>query len=223
MRPPFTPHDIDAVLFDMDGTLLNTDDVDVGRWARRVARVYHSPERANTIARRIVMALESPVNATFTALDMVGLDTFFVRLMIAFKGGTDQSNLIPPIDGAQELVARLATRYKLAIVSTRTVDESDKYLTHLGIREYFTVLAGRDSTWRIKPHPQPVTYTALLLDVEPARCLMVGDTTVDVKAGRRAGARTCAVLCGYGERPELERAGAEIILNETAQLEDLLI
>jgi phosphoglycolate phosphatase len=52
---------------------------------------------------------------------------------------------------------------------------------------------------------------------------MVGDTTVDVKAARRAGAWSAAVLCGFGERQELERAGAHVVLNSTADLQLLLL
>jgi phosphoglycolate phosphatase-like HAD superfamily hydrolase len=60
------------------------------------------------------------------------------------------------------------------------------------------------------------------LGVPVERCAMVGDTTVDVKAARRAGAWAVAVLCGFGEREELERAGAHVILEHTAQLSSLL-
>ena len=51
--------------------------------------------------------------------------------------------------------------------------------------------------------------------------LMVGDTTVDVKTGRRAGAQTLGVLCGFGTEKELIRAGADLILASTADLKDL--
>ena len=49
-------------------------------------------------------------------------------------------------------------------------------------------------------------------------CLMVGDTRMDVLAGKRAGAQMVAVLCGFGERRELARAGADLILENTADL-----
>lgn len=219
---PFDPARIEAVLFDMDGTLLNTDDVDVSRWARRVARAYRSPERAQHAARRLVMALETPLNTTFTLLDLIGLDTALVRLTIWLQGGARSKHPLPPIDGVSEMIGKLAGRYRLGVVSTRTVAESEQHLRTLGVREHFGAIAGRDTTWRIKPHPQPVLYVAERLGVDPHRCLMVGDTTVDVKAGLRAGAWTCAVLCGYGERGELERAGAHLILEHTALLGDLL-
>jgi phosphoglycolate phosphatase-like HAD superfamily hydrolase len=218
---PFHPDDIDAVLFDLDGTLIDSDDEEVGRWAHRIARLYSAPPKATRAARKLVMALESPVNALFTALDLVGLDTPVVRLMITLQG-TKSTEHLPPVDGAAHLIDQLAARYKLALVSTRTVEEGQAFLASIKRLDRFGAFAGRDTTWRIKPHPQPVRYAARQLGVDPARCLMVGDTTVDIKAGRRAGAWTCGVLCGYGQRRELTRAGAHLILDHTAQLGDWL-
>ena len=51
---------------------------------------------------------------------------------------------------------------------------------------------------------------------------MVGDTVVDIKAGKQAGAQTVGVLCGFGELDELEKAGADLILESTPQLYDIL-
>lgn len=218
---PFTSAGIDAVLFDIDGTLIDTDYTDVSRWAKRIARLYREPERALSTARRIVMAAESPTNSLFTVLDRIGLDTLAVRAMIAL-GSTHSLADIPPIEGVPELIGELAGRYKLVTVSTRSTIEQETLLGSLGLREHFDVLVGRDTTWRIKPHPEPVLHAARTLGVEPGRCLMVGDTTVDVLAGRRAGAWTCGVLCGYGERRELERARADVIVEGTADLDSML-
>jgi phosphoglycolate phosphatase len=93
----------------------------------------------------------------------------------------------------------------------------------MGLEDQVGAYAGRDSTWRMKPHPQPVLHAAHQLKVPPERCLMVGDTTVDIRAGIRAGAWTCGVLCGYGMRDELENAGAHFILPTTAHLADVLL
>lgn len=220
--PPFTPADIDAVLFDMDGTIIETDDANVARWGRRFARVTRSHEKAETLARRFVMAIESPGNTLFTLLDLTGLDTPVLRALIALNSGSGLPEEIPPIAGVDETVRHLAERYQLGVVSTRTVEETEFYLKALGVRECFDVIAGRDTTWRIKPHPEPVRWAARQLGVDPTRCLMVGDTTVDMRSGVRAGAWACGVLCGFGERAELERAGADVILEHTALLEEWL-
>jgi phosphoglycolate phosphatase len=53
-------------------------------------------------------------------------------------------------------------------------------------------------------------------------CLMVGDTTVDILAGKACGAQTAGVLCGFGEEQELRKAGADLILNSTTDLPGVL-
>ena len=60
------------------------------------------------------------------------------------------------------------------------------------------------------------------MGVKPEECLMIGDTTVDIRAGKSAGAQTVGVLCGFGEEPELRRFGADLILESTSQLADVL-
>ncbi len=61
------------------------------------------------------------------------------------------------------------------------------------------------------------------MGVQPANCLMIGDTTVDIRAGKAAGAQTVGVLCGFGEEPELRRLGADEILETTSELANLLL
>jgi phosphoglycolate phosphatase len=51
---------------------------------------------------------------------------------------------------------------------------------------------------------------------------MIGDTTVDIRAGKSAGAQTVGVLCGFGEEAELKSWGADLVLESTAQLADVL-
>ena len=61
------------------------------------------------------------------------------------------------------------------------------------------------------------------MNVAPENCLMIGDTTVDIRAGRAAGAQTVGVLCGFGEEPELRKMGADVILKDTTKLMDILM
>jgi phosphoglycolate phosphatase len=61
------------------------------------------------------------------------------------------------------------------------------------------------------------------MGVDPEACLMIGDTTMDIRAGVSAGAQTVGVLCGFGQRDELKRAGADLILDTTSQLEQYFL
>jgi len=221
---PFEIDEIDAVLFDMDGTLVDTDDVDVQKWARRVERITgRSPETSEKVARSAVMAMESPVNAFFTLMDKIGLDRPIIDLALLINGGDAEHEPLPPIVGIHDMIGKIGPHFPMGIVSTRTTDETRLFLSYLDILDNFNFIVGRDSTYRIKPHPEPILHAARELGVDPSRCLMVGDTTVDIRSARRAGAVACGVLCGFGRRHELERAGAHVILDHTALVDRLMM
>ena len=60
------------------------------------------------------------------------------------------------------------------------------------------------------------------MNTAPENCLMIGDTTVDMRAGISAGAQVVSVLCGFGEEAELKRMGADLILSDTPKLINVL-
>lgn len=213
---PIEPSLVQAVLFDIDGTLADTDDQAVDAVARRLHWLrWAAPAR---LARRLVMALETPANAALTGLDRIGLDGPLIRQ-------ARRRPRVPglrPIGGAADTLAELSSRYRMAIVTTRSHRDARAFLDQHQLTDYFGALVTGESTWRLKPHPSPVRLAALRLGVSVERCVMVGDTTVDVLAARRAGAWAVGVLCGFGEETELRRAGAHAILEHTSLLPSLL-
>ena len=88
--------------------------------------------------------------------------------------------------------------------------------------KYFDVIVTGLSAEHTKPYPDPILLAAQKMNVTPQNCLMIGDTTVDIRAGRSAGAQTVGVLCGFGEEPELKKMGADMILKDTTRLLDTL-
>ena len=69
----------------------------------------------------------------------------------------------------------------------------------------------------------PILLAAERLGSAPSDCLMVGDTRLDIQAGKSAGAQTAGVLCGLGLRQDLEQFGADVILQTTPDLSRLLL
>jgi len=221
-EPP--PHfdGVEAILFDLDGTLVETDN----RWARLLAERLRPMRRVwprlnvEALARRIVMAIETPSNYAISTLEHLGLGHLFLGLAdrIRRSKGLATREASEPVEGSEELIQALKGRYKLAVVTTRARPEALALLGHLGLSAHFEALVTRQDVWRMKPHPEPVYKAARLLGVLPSRCLMVGDTTMDIRSARRAGAYAVGVLSGFGERRELERAGAHLILDRAASL-----
>jgi HAD superfamily hydrolase (TIGR01549 family) len=235
-QPPFPPEaeergeiypgEIDAILFDLDGTLVETDDMAVEALAQRLAPLRRilpgrDPCRA---ARHILRGGEGPASRILAMLDRVGLDDEVLGLGSRLRrmSGLQSATKLRPVDGILETLHDLSRRYHLGIVTTRNHWEVQAFLEQQQLDSLFQAITGRDDTWRIKPHPGPIRHTAEKLGVPVERCLMVGDTTVDILAARAAGAHAMGVLCGFGERKELERAGANQILNTTGDLADWL-
>lgn len=218
-----TPQDIPfetikAFLFDLDGTLMDTDDQAVESLAEKLH--FLPAERARKLARRAVMFGETPMNHVMTVIDMFNLDPLLFAARRKLKG-----NLTPTfrmIEGVPDMLVSLKTRARLAVVSTRGPGDAQAFLDQHNLNDYFELNVNQESTKRLKPHPEPVRFAAEHLGIKPEECVMVGDTPVDVLSARRAGAWSIAVLCGFGKEAELWRAGAHVVLERTPDILTLL-
>jgi phosphoglycolate phosphatase-like HAD superfamily hydrolase len=221
-RPALDRETIDAVLFDLDGTLMDSDDQVVESLALRLQRFgWRYPYRA---ARSLVMTAETPLNGLMTLLDRLGLDAPLQRMWARSRGL--RRGATPPdyrlMEGADVMLAELRQRYRLVVVTTRGRGDAQAFLGQHELGDLFEAVVTRESTRRLKPHPEPICRAADQLGVPVERCVMVGDTTMDVRSARQAGARAVAVLCGFGGRRELERAGADVVLDHVVDLSAVL-
>jgi N-acetyl-D-muramate 6-phosphate phosphatase len=218
---------IQAICFDVDGTLRDTDDQYTASFARlfRPFRFLLPGRDADRFARWFVMTVESPANWVFSIPDRMHLDdeiAHFGEWLHARGIGKQKVHHYLLIQGVKEMLADLSKHYRLAVVSARPRRGTMGFLNHFGLTPYFKCVASGQTAPRTKPFPDPIKWAAKKMGVKPENCLMVGDTTVDIRAGVAAKAQTVGVLCGFGERAELERAGADVILDGTWELGGVL-
>lgn len=216
---------IKAICFDIDGTLNDTDGQYVDHllpWFSPFAFLFAGRD-AHKAARRFVMWLEAPGNYMLGVPDILGIDHILAGMIERVnRFSKKKMRVFQPIEGVIEMVARLADQYPLAVVSARSEETTREFLAHTGLDKYISVTVGALTVEHTKPFPDPILYAASKMGVSAEQCLMVGDTVVDIRAGRAAGAQTLGVLCGFGERWELEKANADAILETTSALEGLL-
>lgn len=210
---------IQALCFDVDGTLSDTDDLYVEKFLP-FFRFSRNPAHA---ARRFVMWAEAPGNLLMGIPDYFGVDDELNRLQDwlnhRFPRPFKHFRLIR---GAREMLEQLAPHYPMSIISARDDRSTRAFLDHFGLTPFFQVIVTAITVEHTKPYPDPLYFAARQMGVQPENCLMIGDTTVDIRAGKRAGAQTLGVLCGFGERPELEKAGANLIVEQTPDLTSVL-
>ncbi len=206
---------IQAWFFDLDGTLMDTDDQAVDSLAQRLR--FLGTTSARKVARYLIMSSETPLNAMVTLMDMLGLD----KLLFKVRKKLNRHQVKPTfriIKSIKPMLEKLQAHAKLVVVSTREHDDAVAFLKQYGLEDLFILVVSQETTKRLKPHPEPVLYAAKTLGLSPDVCAMVGDTTVDIRSARRAGAWAVGVLCGFGEEAELRRSGAHLILPSTAEL-----
>jgi N-acetyl-D-muramate 6-phosphate phosphatase len=216
---------IQAICFDVDGTLSDTDDVMVAELAQLLYpfNFLFPGKDLIKVARSIVMETEGTANFLVGLPDRIGLDDeifalkdWLVRLS---KKKVKPFQIIP---GVKEMLAALSQRYPLAVVSARDTTSTMEFLNQFDLVSNFRVIATDQTCKHTKPYPDPILWAAEKMGAAPENCLMVGDTTIDIRAGKAAGTQTIGVLCGFGEEDELRLLEADMILATTPELTQVL-
>lgn len=211
----------DAVIFDMDGTLLNTlDDLADSVNAMLEGRGY--PLRTKEEVRGFVgngvhalIALSLPDGRENPAFEECLAD-FIER----YK--KNLQNKTAPYPGIPELLERLdLLGMKLGVVSNK-FDSAVKKINQLYFGNRIPVAVGESENMRKKPAPDSVYAALAEMDAHPGRTLYVGDSEVDVQTAKNAGLPCVGVTWGFRDREVLEREGADWIINKPEELMDIL-
>lgn len=109
-----------------------------------------------------------------------------------------------------------------AVVTNKPYGFSVALLKGLGMLSQFQIVLGGDSLPERKPSPMMLLEAARACGIEPANCLMVGDTKFDVSAGRAAKMKTCGYIPGFRGRTELAEAGADFLIERFSELQVLV-
>ena len=208
-----------AILFDLDGTLLDTIELIVSAAHHAFdGTAGRAPSRAEWLA-----GVGTPL---LTQLRSFAADEAEVeRLEMRYREYQQlhHDRLTRCYADVPATVAELDRRgHRLAVVTSKRTPFAVRGLEHTGLLGYFPVVVGADLTERHKPHPEPVHLALDRLGAAADRAVFVGDSVHDVGAGRAAGVVTVAACWGPFERRDLEAAGADHFLDSLADLPALL-
>ncbi|WP_242393881.1 HAD family hydrolase [Anaeromyxobacter oryzisoli] len=181
-----------AVLFDLDGTLVDTVPFILAAVRHAFDGYGSCPSDAQWIA-----GIGTPLRTQLAgfARRAEDVDVLFRRYRAYWLAEHDRMTRCFP--GALELVAGLAARgHPLGVVTAKVEEGAWRTLRHTGLDRYMGAVIGADSCPRAKPDPEPVRLALARLGRAPEEALMIGDSPHDLVAGRRAGVRTVAALWG---------------------------
>jgi HAD superfamily hydrolase (TIGR01509 family) len=207
-----------AVLFDVDGTLIDTVDFHAESWVRAF-RHFGIETRFDEVRHQIGKGsdLLMPVFVPEDVLEKQG------KAMEAFRADLFLREYVPrirPFPGVRALFERCrAAGLKVVLASSGKEDEVERYKKIAGIADLIEDQTSSSEVERSKPYPD--IFQAALAKCSPVtaeQAIAVGDTPYDVEASGRAGIRCIGVLCGGFREAELREAGAVAIYRDPADL-----
>ena len=218
-KPPPKGH-IDTVLFDFDGTVMDTTDVIIGSW-QHTFRTLEGQERP---LPEIIQTFGEPLTVTMAKI----FPEVAVEEAIEVYRSYHRDNFgdrISVYEGMSELLAALKEKgYKTGLVTSRLSRTTWEGLHKYGLDQYFDVVVSCDDTDKHKPDPTPVLITLERLGSLPERSIMLGDTMFDILCARNAG--VLSVLVGWAialSPEEIEGPqGPDFIINDAMDLFSIL-
>jgi phosphoglycolate phosphatase len=212
---------IHGVIFDLDGTLVDT----LGDIADSV--------------NHVLASLSLPSHPIEAYRFMVGNGS---RMLITRALGPERQQLFEtvlklqqdyyprhmcdhsrPYPGIAAMLSELQSRgIKLAVLSNKPHEHTRQMIEKLFGMDLFDAVIGQRPDIPLKPDPASALEIAKMLGLEPSQLAMVGDTAMDMQTGRKAGMATVGVTWGFRDRRELIDNGGEHIIDEPRQLIELL-
>jgi 2-phosphoglycolate phosphatase len=195
-----------AVVFDLDGTLIDSTDAIVASFVHTFEAVGDPVPPREEIMRYISVPLEKHF-AELTDRDPVELSQIYREHY--FLTCAEDTVLLPDVRTALSKFHQAGLR--MAVATSKSCKGSDIILNELGIEHYFEFVVGADSVQNHKPDPEALHLSREKLGIEADEMIYVGDTRFDTEASKNAGVACVAVATGYASREELVELAPEYV------------
>lgn len=208
---------INTILFDLDGTLIDTNELIISSFLHTLNKFYPGKYQ-----REDVLPFMGPtLHETFS-----GIDQERVQELIDTYREYNISNhdlLVKEFEGVFETVQWLKQEgYKLGIVTTKMSNVVMMGLKLTKLDQFFDVIVAIDHVTNPKPHPEPIEKALQQLDAKPEEALMVGDNHHDIVGGKNAGTKTAGVAWSAKGREHLAKYEPDFMLEKMSDLRDIL-
>ncbi len=208
MIPPFP-----AYLFDIDGTLLDSAPDICGAQSEVLAAAGYAPPGFQYLRSYIGRELRALFRSVIPNIADAELEKLSDEYSRNYRARRHAGTRLYP--GVAEALAALGGRKSTA--TTKSTAGTKMVLEHFGLLQYFDHVQGSDGL-RSKPAPDVVLAAMAGLGANPWDCLLVGDSSADMEAGRLAGVGICAVTYGYGDPAELVKWQPDYRISDLREL-----
>lgn len=217
---------VKLVIFDLDGTLIDTAP-DLAYSMDLVMQELGLPEQGVSKVRRHIgngvrrLVEDVMISELQSTPDQEAVD----EALDAFIGHyhehlVRQSCLYPDVRNC--LQGLRSSGIRLACVTNKAKAFTEPLLAHFQIDEYFDLVLSGDSLAKKKPDPFPLVHACQQFEVKAADCIMVGDSSNDIRAARDAGIRSVCMSYGYSDAEAIKMLKPDVVLGSCAELMEFL-
>lgn len=208
---------INTILFDLDGTLVNTNELIIASFEHTLNKYY-----PNQYSREDILPFMGPtLEETFSQVDKDRVPELIATYRKFNREHHDE--YVKEFETVYETVEALKKKnYKMGIVTSKI-----RYMVDMGIEiarlgDFWDVVVAADDVTNAKPHPEPIEKALSVLHSKPEEALMVGDNYHDIEGGRNAGVKTVAVAWSAKGRDFLESYSPDYVLEKMSDLLEVL-
>lgn len=204
---------IKLIIFDLDGTLVNSI-ADITNSLNYAVKPYNiAPKTKEEVGRLVGVGITNLIEKVLGEENIRHRDDVVNRWLEFYSNHIVDNTFVYP--GVRETLKRL-DGYRKGVISNKREALSVSVLKGLDLFRYFDAVLGSDSVNEKKPSPAPVLHLLSLLGVSADEAIMVGDSELDIAAGKGAGVRTVGVTYGYRDRSYL--SSADVIIDSIDEL-----
>lgn len=217
---------IRLVLFDLDGTLIDTTDLILASCAFTFERHCGWCPPRDALVATFGRSLPEALLEFAERAGFADPSSEAVRMLATYRAHNDEHHdaLIRGFEGVVPMLDLLRQGgYRLGVVTSKREGTARRGLAFFDLARHFEVVVFHDDTERHKPHPEPLLHAMTSAGARPEETAYVGDSVHDVAAGRAARVTTIAALWGPFPRHELEAAGPDRLADTPADVVTLLL
>ncbi len=210
------------VIFDFDGTIADTRTVILTAKKETMRRMGYAVASDEEFASTIGFSSKVGFHKLYPELSeetLVECETIYRQLFEEMKN-TISPTFFTNVDTVLEELTKRGIQCTIA--TSRDTESVNEFLTQWKFKEYFKYILGNDNSTLLKPNPQQVLKTLKELSFSSEESLVVGDMPVDIEMGRSAGVCTCGVTYGNSSKEDLEKAGADYVVEDIIELMDIV-
>jgi HAD superfamily hydrolase (TIGR01549 family) len=203
------------ICFDLDGTIINSFPTIFKCTIRTLEHLNIAAEIAEKEFHGMIghhfLDIFKQLN-----INVVDVESFINIYKTYYFDYIDDSLLYP---GVEDVLGKLHDEgMKISLLTTKGQDQAEMLIDHFGLKPFFNTVYGRRTGMAIKPDAEPLLRICSELNVKSEETLMTGDSDLDIRCGKNAGTKTCAVTYGYRTPEVLKNENPDYIINNLTEI-----